>query len=220
MNPLYRRARFRIAAAHPRQFPPDEGWEVTFAGRSNAGKSSTINRICDQKVLARTSKTPGRTQQIVFFDLDGTRRLVDLPGYGYAKVPKGEKTAWERLIEGYLHGRRSLRGIVLVTDARHPGKPFDVQMIDWCAQTGLPVLVLLNKADKLGRSALSQALRAMETIARELQAEARILPFSALKGTGVEVARQWLDEHLSAAVSENPADKKKPRDRRGEAPGA
>ncbi len=218
MNPLYRRARFLIAAAHPRQFPPDEGWEVAFAGRSNAGKSSTINRICDQKALARTSKTPGRTQQIVFFDLDGARRLVDLPGYGYAKVPEGEKTAWGRLIEGYLHGRRSLRGIVLVTDARHPGKPFDVQMIDWCAQTGLPVLVLLNKADKLGRSALGQAQRTMETIARELQAEARILPFSALKGTGVEAAREWLDAHLG--VGEDSADKKKPRDRRGEAPGA
>ncbi len=220
MNPLYRRARFRIAAARPRQFPPDEGREVAFVGRSNAGKSSTINRVCDQKALARTSKTPGRTQQIVFFDLDGARRLVDLPGYGYAKVPEGEKTAWGRLIEGYLHGRRSLCGIVLVTDARHPGKPFDVQMIDWCAQTSLPVLILLNKADKLGRSALSQAQLAMETIARELQAKARILPFSALKGTGVEVTRQWLDAHLAVAVSENPADKKKPRDRRGEAPGA
>jgi len=218
MNPLYRRARFRIAAAHPRQFPPDEGWEVAFAGRSNAGKSSTINRICDQRSLARTSKTPGRTQQIVFFDLDGARRLVDLPGYGYAKVPEGEKAAWGRLIEGYLQGRRALRGIVLVTDARHPGKPFDVQMIDWCAQAGLPMLILLNKADKLSRNALGQAQRAMEATARELQAQAQILSFSALKGTGVEAARQWLDAHLG--MGQESADKKKPRDRRGEAPGA
>ncbi len=196
MKSLYRKARFLIAAARAEQFPADRGWEVAFAGRSNAGKSSVINRLCQQKALARTSKTPGRTQQVIFFDLDGQRRLVDLPGYGYAKAPPEEKDAWARVIEAYLNARRALQGIVLVVDARHPGKPFDVQMLQWCAHSDLPTLVLLNKADKLKRGALVRAVRHMESLTGEMGTEARVLPFSALRGEGTEAALEWLDQRL------------------------
>ncbi len=202
MKSLYQKARFLIAAAHPKQFPEDRGWEVAFAGRSNAGKSSVINRLCQHKGLARTSKTPGRTQQVIFFDLDGERRLVDLPGYGYAKAPPGEKAAWARVIERYLNERRALQGIVLVVDARHPGKPFDVQMLQWCAHSDLPTLVLLNKADKLKRGALVQAVRHMEGLAHETGTAARVLPFSALRGEGTEAARVWLDQRLEIAAED------------------
>ena len=200
MKSLYRQARFLVAAAHPKQFPEDQGWEVAFAGRSNAGKSSVINRLCEQKALARTSKTPGRTQQIIFFQLDDTRRLVDLPGYGYAKAPPGEKAAWARVIERYLNERRALQGIVLVVDARHPGKPFDIQMLQWCAHSGLPALVLLNKADKLKRGALAQAQRDMKRLVDELGAEAEVIPFSALRGEGTEAAKAWLDRQLGGTA--------------------
>lgn len=147
----YRAARYLISAHQLRQLGPDSGYEVAFAGRSNAGKSSAINTLCEQKSLARTSKTPGRTQQINIFEIDEQRRIADLPGYGYAKVPERLRTHWRHLMQAYFEQRRSLRGVVLVMDIRHPLRPFDEQMLAWCAATGVPCHVLLTKADKLNR---------------------------------------------------------------------
>lgn len=151
-NP-YRQAEYVISAHRYNQLPADEGWEVAFAGRSNAGKSSAINALTEQKSLARTSKTPGRTQQIVIFSIDPQRRIADLPGYGYAKVPPKLKDHWRKLLVRYFEQRQSLRGVVLVMDIRHPMRPFDTQMLDWCDAAGVPCHILLTKADKLSRGA-------------------------------------------------------------------
>ena len=131
-NP-YRSASYVISAHKLQQLPPDVGFEVAFAGRSNAGKSSSINTLTDQKSLARTSKTPGRTQQIVIFDIDADRRIADLPGYGYAKVPAKLKAHWRQVMQQYFEQRECLRGVVLVMDIRHPMREFDEQMIAWCS---------------------------------------------------------------------------------------
>ena len=149
-NP-YRSARYVISAHQLKQLPPDSGYEVAFAGRSNAGKSSAINTLTDQKSLARTSKTPGRTQQIVIFEIDDERRIADLPGYGYAKVPEKLRAHWRHVMQMYFDQRESLRGVVLVMDIRHPMKEFDQQMLAWCEASGVPCQVLLTKADKLKR---------------------------------------------------------------------
>jgi GTP-binding protein len=150
VNP-FRQASYVLSAHRPGQLPPDEGIEVAIAGRSNAGKSSAINALTDQKSLARTSKTPGRTQQIVIFEVDEARRIADLPGYGFAKVPLSLKEHWQHVMEEYFQTRRCLRGVVLVMDIRHPMRPFDEQMLAWCEAAGLPCHVLLTKADKLKR---------------------------------------------------------------------
>jgi len=149
-NP-YRQAHYVISAHDLKQLPQDTGLEVAFAGRSNAGKSSAINTLTDQKSLARTSKTPGRTQQIVIFDIDEQRRIADLPGYGYAKVPERLKAHWRHVMQIYFNQRTSLRGVVLVMDIRHPLRPFDEQMLSWCESSGVSCHVLLTKADKLKR---------------------------------------------------------------------
>jgi GTP-binding protein len=163
-NP-YRSAQYVVSAHLLRQLPADQGFEVAFAGRSNAGKSSAINALTGQKALARTSKTPGRTQQIVIFEIDAQRRIADLPGYGYAKVPDKVRDHWRRLMQAYFDRRQSLRGVVLVMDIRHPMRPFDQQMLTWCAATGVPCHLLLTKADKLkrgpARSALLQIRRSL-----------------------------------------------------------
>jgi GTP-binding protein len=149
-NP-YRQAHYVISAHNLKQLPEDTGLEVAFAGRSNAGKSSAINTLTDQKSLARTSKTPGRTQQIVIFDVDEQRRIADLPGYGYAKVPERLRAHWRHVMQIYFNRRTSLRGVVLVMDIRHPLRPFDEQMLSWCEGSGVNCHVLLTKADKLKR---------------------------------------------------------------------
>ena len=149
-NP-YRQAHYVISAHNLKQLPEDSGLEVAFAGRSNAGKSSAINTLTDQKSLARTSKTPGRTQQIVIFDIDEQRRIADLPGYGYAKVPDKLRAHWRHVMQIYFNRRSSLRGVVLVMDIRHPLRPFDEQMLNWCEASGVHCHVLLTKADKLKR---------------------------------------------------------------------
>lgn len=194
----FRHARFLLSVARPEQAPPDRGSEVAFAGRSNAGKSSALNAVAGVRGLARTSKTPGRTQLINFFGLDEDRRLVDLPGYGYARVPEAQRRAWRGLMEGYFTGRRSLRGLVLVMDARHPLKPFDAQMLDWCRYRGLPVHVLLTKADKLSRN---QGLKVLSQVRRSLPEGATAQLFSALKGTGVEEAQMRIAGLLDRADS-------------------
>jgi GTP-binding protein len=150
VNP-FRIARYVISAHQLKQLPEDQGIEVAIAGRSNAGKSSAINTFTDQRSLARTSKTPGRTQQIVIFELDENRRIADLPGYGYAKVPAKLKAHWRTVMARYFQTRQCLRGVVLVMDIRHPMREFDQQMLAWCESANIPCHILLTKADKLKR---------------------------------------------------------------------
>ncbi len=191
----YRHARFLLSVPDPAQAPVDEGAEVAFAGRSNAGKSSALNAITRRKSLARTSKTPGRTQHLVFFSLDGEHRLVDLPGYGFARVPERIRRQWGEAMESYLNERRSLRGLILLMDIRHPLTDFDQQMLAWCTWRGLPVHILLTKADKLKRGAATNTLlKVQRTLAPQHGISIQL--FSALKGTGVEQAREILDGWL------------------------
>lgn len=161
-NPLAR-AHYLLAAHTPRQLPPDGGCEVAFAGRSNAGKSSALNAMCQQNALARVSKTPGRTQQLVYFEVPPhqQRYLVDLPGYGYAKVPKELQEHWQAFVDGYFRHREALKGMVVVMDIRHPLKDYDRQMLGYAVQRSLPAHVLLTKADKLGRGAAGNVLQAV-----------------------------------------------------------
>jgi GTP-binding protein len=192
MNPFYQGARFLIAATRIEQAPEDRGREVVFAGRSNAGKSSAINALCHQNGLARTSKTPGRTQQLIFFALDDERRLVDLPGYGYARVSETIKLEWQAHMADYLERRRSLAGLVIVMDIRHPLADYDRQMLAWSRRTGRPVLLLLTKSDKLKRGPAQSTRLA---VAREAP-DARVETFSAMARTGVETVQSILDEWL------------------------
>ncbi|MDH5231887.1 MAG: ribosome biogenesis GTP-binding protein YihA/YsxC [Gammaproteobacteria bacterium] len=197
MRGIYQKARFTLAAASDKQFPLDEGYEVAFAGRSNAGKSSVINVITSQKSLARTSKTPGRTQQIIFFDLDEQRRFVDFPGYGYAKVGVSVKDQWRKLIQNYFDKRRCLRGLILVMDIRHPLKDVDWQMLEWCMTTNTPVVVLLNKSDKLAHGAAKNSLLKIQAEIKEAGVgNFTIQLFSALKKTGAEQLLEQIDTWL------------------------
>lgn len=194
----YRAAVFDISVAQLDKLPLDQGAEVAFAGRSNAGKSSAINRITGQKSLARTSKTPGRTQLINFFRLDEQRCLVDLPGYGYAKVAEAIKRRWQQTMEQYLSSRQSLRGLVLLMDVRHPLKEVDQQLLSWCWQVGMPVHVLLTKADKLKRGAAQNTLLQVQ---RELAEHSpngltSVQLFSSPKGIGLEEVYRVLDGWL------------------------
>ncbi|MBB71809.1 MAG: YihA family ribosome biogenesis GTP-binding protein [Legionellales bacterium] len=191
---LYRKAKFLLSAAKLSQLPADEGFEVAFAGRSNAGKSSAINAITNITGLARTSKTPGRTQLINIFDLEPQRRLVDLPGYGYAKVPEAVKRRWQHTLAEYLQERRCLRGIVLLMDIRHPLKDFDVQMLEWAYQAQLPVHILLTKSDKLGSGASKAALHKVEQAVRDMGELVSVQRFSALKKTGIDEAVEQLND--------------------------
>ena len=181
MDNPYRQASYVLNAARLSQLPSDFGREVAFAGRSNAGKSSAINFLTDQKSLARTSKTPGRTQQIVVFDIDVSRRIIDLPGYGYAKVPQKMKQDWQKLMGQYFETRSSLRGVVLVMDIRHPMRPFDTQMLNWCGSVDMPCHILLTKSDKLKRGAAQSALLKLK---RQLPENVSVQLFSALKRVG------------------------------------
>lgn len=195
----YRRAQFLKSAPTLRECPPDDGAEVAFAGRSNAGKSSAINTLTGNRKLARTSKTPGRTQLLNFFSLDEQHRLVDLPGYGFAKVPLAVKNEWQQHLDAYLSERQSLRGMVLLMDIRHPLQPFDTVLLDWAARSAMPVHVLLTKADKLtygaGKTALLQVQKAMAAKPK-LQVTAQL--FSAHDGQGLEALQQHLDSWLLA----------------------
>ena len=193
MNDFYHRARFLTSAARLTQAPPDQGLEVAFAGRSNAGKSSAINTICQQRTLARTSKTPGRTQLLNFFALDDERRLVDLPGYGYAKVTESVKRQWQGALSDYLERRRSLKGVFLMMDIRHPLKEFDLQMLAWSDQIGLPVHILLTKSDKLKRGAASQALLQVRRQVGSYGDRVTVQLFSSLKREGLDQAHARLD---------------------------
>ncbi|CAI8203346.1 MAG: putative GTP-binding protein EngB [Marinobacterium sp. xm-d-530] len=194
----YNTARFLISAAKLSQCPEDVGAEVAFAGRSNAGKSSAINSLTNQNSLARTSKTPGRTQLINFFDLNiEGLRIVDLPGYGYAKVPIAMKEHWQKHLDDYLQRRQCLRGVVLVMDIRHPMKEFDEMMIKWCESTGVPLHILLTKADKIKRGPAQATLLKIKKETRERLADkVSVQVFSALKKDGVDQLRNRLDSWL------------------------
>ena len=193
MRNRYRQAHFLKSARLPRDYPPDAGVEVAFAGRSNAGKSSALNCLADQKSLARTSKTPGRTQLINFFTIDEARRLVDLPGYGYARVALEIKRRWQQEMAAYLERRGSLAGLVLVMDVRHPLTDYDREMLAWCAHRALPVHVLLTKADKLKRGPAEATRLQVRRALAELHPGATVQLFSALKRTGLEAALAQLD---------------------------
>lgn len=196
MHSIYQDAQFQLSASALSHLPGDSRGEVAFAGRSNAGKSSAINAICNRRGLARTSKTPGRTQQLVVFSLPGDRALVDLPGYGYAKVPEAVKRAWGRLIERYLQNRSALRGLVLVMDVRHPLTDFDQQLLGWCGACTLPVHVLLTKSDKLKRGPAQSTLLQVRRWLEEHRLSASAQLFSAVQRSGIETARSVLDEWL------------------------
>lgn len=196
-NPLYFQANFLKSAPRLADCPPDEGIEVAFAGRSNAGKSSAINSITHQKGLARASKTPGRTQLLNFFRLDDTRRLVDLPGYGYARVPADLQMAWHRAMDAYFRQRRSLRAVFLVMDIRHPLTEGDWRMIEWCRHGGLGLHIILTKSDKLSRGAATNVLHHVCQVLREAEIEAGAQLFSAMRAVGVEEAHAALDRWLA-----------------------
>ena len=192
----WRGVRFLYSVNALAQLPPDTGREVAFAGRSNAGKSSALNLLTGQRQLARVSKTPGRTQLLNFFLVEPDRYLVDLPGYGYARVPDSVRRHWGELLERYLRGRLALRGLLLLMDIRHPLTEMDRQLLDGCAARDLPAHVLLTKADKLSRGA---ALAALAQLKRGLAVDypgASTQLFSALTGQGIDEAHARLDGWL------------------------
>ena len=194
MSHSYRQAQYTISATQLSELPVDEGIEVAFAGRSNAGKSSAINTITDQKSLARISKTPGRTQMINFFSVDENRSLVDLPGYGYAKVPEKIKIRWQQTLGKYLETRQALRGLVLMMDIRHPLKEFDLQMIKWANNANLSVHILLTKSDKLKRGAAKSSLLLVNGELQKKELLASVQLFSSLNHEGKEEAIEQLNQ--------------------------
>jgi GTP-binding protein len=200
MKNLYQQTSFIMGTPDSRRVPPDEGIEVAFAGRSNAGKSSALNVLTEQKSLARISKAPGRTREINFFAVRDGIRLVDLPGYGYAKVSKSMKGQWQRNIARYLETRQSLCGVVLLMDVRHPLKEFDQQILSWCYSAELQTHVLLTKADKLKRGPAQAALLQTRKALEKLHPEASIQLFSAHTRAGHEELQQVLNHGLGLAA--------------------
>lgn len=202
---LFRKAHFLTSAPSLRQCPPEIGAEVAFAGRSNAGKSSAINRLTQNGKLARTSKTPGRTQLINFFGLGDERlRLVDLPGYGYAKVPLATKQQWQENLAEYLQARQSLRGLVLLMDIRHPLQEYDTTMLNWAVQGNMPVHLLLTKADKLSRGASQTTLNKVVQHLKKssVGASVTVQTFSAHTGDGLDKLEKILLQWLTAPDAE------------------
>ncbi len=195
-NRYYRQAQLLISAGNASQFPQN-GHEVAFAGRSNAGKSSAINTLCDNKGLARTSKTPGRTRLVNFFELDDDHRLVDLPGYGFAKVPIAMKNEWQKLMTQYLSEQQPLNGLVVIMDIRHPLNDYDWQMLEWCNHFQLPAHILLTKADKIKRGAQQNCLLKTRKLLQQANIDASVQTFSALKKTGLDELVIKLDEWLN-----------------------
>src|SRR3990167_2480938 len=194
MSSPYQKAYFLLSVADVKQLPPDEGVEVAIVGRSNSGKSSVLNRLTQNKRLARVSKTPGRTQMINIFVLDEKRRLADLPGYGYAKAPLAAQKKWQNTIDNYLHIRQSLTGMVVVMDIRHPLTPLDQDLLSYCEQQNLAVHIILNKLDKLSKTAVSKTLQQVKAALKNYSNSITVQAFSALKGIGIEELRKQLDK--------------------------
>ena len=195
-HPLYQKAHYLKSSPDLANCPPDMGYEVAFAGRSNAGKSSALNVITSQKSLARTSKTPGRTQMINFFECDPDRRLVDLPGYGYAKINQNVKKAWEAGLTQYVEERNCLAGMVLLMDSRMPPTEIDMVMLDWTFHMELPVHILLTKADKLKKGPAKASLLKVQQMLKADFPHASAQLFSALKRQGLDQAWQKLDQWM------------------------
>ena len=195
--PLFQKAVFYTTVANLRDTPADSLREIAFAGRSNAGKSSAINTLANHTRLAFVSKTPGRTQHLNYFTLDEGKYFVDLPGYGFAKAPEEIRSQWEGLLAPYLRFRLPLVGLVLIMDSRHPLTELDLQMLDWFAQTGKPIHILLSKADKLTRQEQAVAIREVQTVLAKIGDNCSVQLFSSLKKTGVAEAEAvlggWLD---------------------------
>ena len=204
---VLRQASFLLSAPSAEYLPPDQGSEVAFAGRSNAGKSSALNIITGRKGLARVSKTPGRTRLINFFTVDATRLLVDLPGYGYARVAHAVRAEWDEMVGNYLNGRQALRGVVLIMDCRRPLTDYDQALLEFCAENELPVHVLLSKSDKLNKNDRLATLRQVRAQLAKLSAGAGAQLFSALSGEGVEEAQAAVAAWLGII---NPEGKKNP----------
>ena len=203
----FHKAKFIHSAPSIRECPPEDGIEVAFAGRSNAGKSSAINTLTNNNKLARVSKTPGRTQLINFFELSETQRLVDLPGYGYAKVSREQKELWQRYLSEYLRERRCLHGLILLMDIRHPLQEFDTTMLKWATNSNMAVHILLTKADKLSRG---QAGSQLQTVNREIKNAGlsqlvSVQNFSSLKNTGLDELKAklqtWLEPEQESETS-------------------
>lgn len=190
--PLFKNAAFHTTVANLNDLPADSVCEVAFAGRSNAGKSSAINTLADHTRLAFVSKTPGRTQHLNYFRLGEGQYFVDLPGYGFAKAPAEIRDQWENLLAPYLVHRSALAGLVLIMDSRHPLTELDGQMIDWFAQTGKPIHILLSKADKLTRNEQARVMREVTAALSALGERCSVQLFSSLKRSGVEEAEKVL----------------------------
>ena len=196
------KATFTTSAPDIRKLPEDNGIEVAFAGRSNAGKSSALNTLTNQKSLARTSKTPGRTQLINVFEIAPNKRLIDLPGYGFAKVPLEMKKKWQKALGEYLEKRECLKGLVVLMDIRHPLKDLDMDLINWAVESDLPVLALLTKADKLSLGKSSTEVLKVKKALANLNGDIKVQAFSSLKRTGSEQANNVIC-HWFSAETEN-----------------
>ncbi|KES15829.1 putative GTPase [Gilliamella apis SCGC AB-598-P17] len=198
IRPLnYAKTHFILSAPDITHLPIDTGVEIAFAGRSNAGKSSALNTLTNQKALARTSKTPGRTQLINLFEVEEKCRLVDLPGYGYAQVPEAIKRKWQKSLGEYLQKRESLKGLIVLMDIRHPLKDLDQQMIEWAVSVNIPVMLLLTKADKLASGAQKKQVNMVKEAILPFQGDITVAPFSSPKRVGLEALKQKLDEWFS-----------------------
>ncbi len=195
----FENAEFRISAPDISHLTDDSGIEIAFAGRSNAGKSSALNALTRQKSLARTSKTPGRTQLINVFEIEAGKRLIDLPGYGFAKVPYEVKKKWQKALGEYLQKRDSLKGIVVLMDIRHPLKDLDKQLILWAIDSDIPVMALLTKSDKLKQGVRSKTVREVQNAVKEFGGDVTVAAFSSLKHTGLDVLKNKLSEWYALA---------------------
>lgn len=206
MSSIYRNARFLTSSTTRKTLPEETGLEVAFAGRSNSGKSSTLNCLCEQKGLARVSKTPGRTQLINFFDLPDGNRLVDLPGYGYAKVPERIKKEWQQFIESYMTERTTLTGLVIIMDIRHPMRDYDHIMLSWAESRQLPTHIILNKSDKLKHGIVTRTVLETRKALKEYDLPTSVQAFSSLKKIGVsDLANQlstWFSDNNIIEVTE------------------
>ena len=208
--PSIQQARFLVSAAALEDLPPEDGPELAFAGRSNVGKSSAINALAGRRRLAFASKTPGRTQMINFFQLGADGRLADLPGYGYASVPEALRATWDALVGGYLAGRKSLAGVVLLMDARHPLTKLDRNFLEWLRPVPVPRLVLLSKSDKLSRAARLKTLAATRAALDAAALSSQVVLFSSSSGEGVEEARSILGRWLRQIPRAGTGHKKPP----------
>jgi len=200
---LLRNPEFILGAAEPKQFPNDNLVEIAFAGRSNVGKSSAINAITNRRKLARTSKQPGRTQQINFFSMGDDARLVDLPGYGFAQVPLAVKKKWQETIHKYLADRTNLVVLVVLMDIRHPLTDLDRQMLKWASDSELPTQVLLTKADKFKKGKIASTVLSVEKELSKLKGQFAVEPFSSTNYAGVNEMRAQLAEWVENSIVKN-----------------